>query len=132
MISELKLTRPLPDAALKDKRTFNERNEEMEVPSHKRTLPTKLRNEMVQWQNKIDAANLQFHLATKNAQDAMQPYIEHMETELEHAKEQWQEFERTPESGWQNIHKGITTSFKFMRHSLGKALQHFESGNNKQ
>ena len=120
------------DAALQDNRTFNERNEDMEEHSHTSTLPTKLWNEMVQWQDKIDEVKLQFHRATKNAQDAMQPYIEHMETELENAKEQWQEFERTPESGWQDIHTGITICLKFMRHSLGKALQHFESANNKQ
>lgn len=62
----------------------------------------------------------------------MQPYVEHMETELERAKEQWQAFERAPQDRWQNIHTGIITSFKFMRHSLEKAMQHFESDNNKQ
>lgn len=132
MMFDPKLTQPLLGSALHDNGTFNERNENMEVQSHKRMLPAKLWNEMVQWQNKIDAAKLQFHLATKNAQDAMQPYVEHMETELERAREQWQEFESTPVSGWQNRHTAINTSFKFMRHSLEKAMQHFESDNNKQ
>ena len=86
---------------------------------------------MVEWQNKIDAVKLQFHLATKNAQDAMQPYIEHMEIELEHAKEFWQELESASASGWQDIHARIIICFKFMRHSHEKTKHHFRREENK-
>lgn len=128
---EPELTQHVLAAALQDNSTITERNEGMGDNGPKRTLPENLLNEMVEWQNKIDAVQLQFHLATKNAQDAMQPYMEHMKTELEHAKELWQELESASASGWQDRHARIIICFKFMRHSHEKTKHHFRRDENR-
>ena len=131
MMSEPKLSQHVLAAALKDNSTIKERNEDRGEHSLKRTLLEKLWNEMMEWQNKIDAVKLQFHLATKNAQDPMQPYIAHMEIELEQSKDFWQELESASVSGWQDIHARIIICFKFMRYSHEKTKHHFRREENK-
>ncbi|MGA7278516.1 MAG: hypothetical protein WBW79_11300 [Desulfocapsaceae bacterium] len=130
-MAEPELKQHMLPAAMKDNSNITERNEDMGDNGPKRTMPEKLWNEMVEWQNKIDAVQLQFLLATKNAQDAMQPYMEHMKTELGHAKELWQELENASASGWQDRQARIIICFKFMRLSHEKTKHHFRRDENR-
>ena len=50
-------------------------------------------------ENKIDAVQLQIHIGNEERSRRNEPYMEHMKTELEHAKELWQELESASASG---------------------------------
>jgi NAD-specific glutamate dehydrogenase len=91
----------------------------------KQTLKEQLDEELGKWQTKIDEAKVQMHLGAKEAEDKIQPYVDQLEQELSRAKAQWNKFESSSESAWNEIERGVNISVKAMKQAFEKAEQHF-------
>ncbi len=92
----------------------------------RKDIEESLQLEMAEWQTRIEDTKKKLEMGTLKAQDAMQPYIDHMERELEDAREHWQKLGRLPESARPDLHTYINISFKFIRHSFEKADELFQ------
>lgn len=92
---------------------------------NKETMKEQMQAELDNLQSIVDEAKLQMHLGTKEAQDKIQPYLDELEQELEHARTKWNRFEDNSEGAWEEIQTGIRLSSKTMQQAFEKAKKHF-------
>ncbi|HUU72948.1 MAG TPA: hypothetical protein VMW70_09995 [Burkholderiales bacterium] len=88
-------------------------------------LKTRLEEELVTWQTRIDEARLQMNLGSRDARDNIQSHLEELEREFQEAKQQWGELESASASAWNDISHGLKLSFDSMKDAFAKAKQHF-------
>ena len=85
-----------------------------------------LEAEIETWQTKIDEAKLQMHLLSKDVQDVIGPHLEKLEQDLNRAREQWQELQKSSESALEDLKSGLRISMKAMEKAFDKVQQHFD------
>jgi len=103
----------------------------MSEPTDKKTVQQSLEEEMGKLKTRMDEMKVRMHLASKDAQDAMQPHLDELETKLRKAEKDWDKFEDASGNAWQEIKKGLSLSFKAMKRSIAKADEHFEEDEKK-
>ncbi len=103
----------------------------MNEQTEKQTVKEEMQTELASWQTKIDEAKVQMHLGAKEAEQKIQPHVDQLEQELNHAKEQWDQFENASEGAWKDIQSGVSLSMKSMQKAFDKAKAHFPDDDNK-
>jgi hypothetical protein len=100
----------------------------MENQDEKKTeeMPEQLEAEFGKWQTKIDEAKLQMHLLGKDVQGVIGPHLEKLEQELNQAREQGQQLQKSSESALEDLKSGLRISMKAMEKSFDKMQQHFD------
>ena len=98
---------------------------------NEKTVKEQLQAELANLQSIVDEAKLQMHLGTKEMQEKIQPHLDELELELSQAKKNWNQFESSSESAWEDIQTGLRKSLKSMQQAFEKAKKHFPEQNKK-
>ncbi len=102
----------------------------MEIKHKRHIISERLREELIQWQSKVDNAILQMNVGTREVKLKIQPHVRKLELELFRAKELWQELYIAYDNTWEDISIKLKTSFASMQKVYNQADKYFGKHNN--
>jgi len=71
------------------------------------------------------------HLLSKDVQDIIGPHLEKLEQDLNQAREQWEQIQKSSEGAWEDLQSGLRISMKAMEKAFDKMQQHFDKDEQK-
>ena len=92
----------------------------------KKEVVQKHEAEISDWQKKIEEIKLQLNQGSKEAQELLKKELNKLEKELGKAKKEIAEFDAATTSAWEEISKGLGSSFDTMKEAYNKAKDFYK------